>query len=436
MKLNFSTSGYQISDEAHYDVGASKFILGHDLLMGGSNMEIWTGPGKTGVKLNENGDYYLEDEDTDYSAEAGVTVYTCIRVANPSYQTGALYISYKTLGDYVDSTSINNLTDIVTGSPQTIFNPSFVGVWPWINNYRRSADTTLGTGENNANSICYTGRSVIVGCDTAPAKIIRINNITNQEEFTLNLEASENNCQALLCDGQYVYAGLNTNPAKIIRIDPVTMERSPALVLRGTENNCTALTYDGTYIYAILGTSPCKIVKINPTSMTRVGHLDLGTGENVGKCGVIYGGHIYVGLGTTPGKVVKVSIDTFTKVSVCTLAAGENEAKCLGIANGHIYVGTNTNKLAQINPFTMTETNSYTLTASSTTAMTYDGLSLFLVGGGSSCYITKFDPRNNVVITTQSFAANTNSVTFDGISLFLGTGTTPGAVYQRSTILF
>lgn len=438
MKLNLNANGYQINDEAHYDVGGSKFILDHDLLMGGPNMEVWTGYGKTGIKLSENGDYYLEDEDTNLSPLVGTTVYTTIRIANAAYQTGPLFFTYKTIGDYIDSTSINNLTEIITGTPQTVFNSNMIGVWPWLSKYRRVDDTVLATGENNAAAICYTGKNIIVGCNTAPAKIVRMNNITNQEETSITLASGENNCQALLCDGQYVYAGLNTNPAKIIQINPITMQRSPALTLNTRENNCTALAYDGTYLYAVLGTSPCIVVKINPTNMTRIGAITLDTGENVGKSATVYGDSLYVGLGTSPGKVVRISLRTFTRTSVCALASGENTVNSLVGLNGWIFAGLETNKIAKINPVAMIESGAITITATNTKAMTSDGVYLYHTGsdGASGWLIGRYDPRSCSTISASIVTNNVVSLTFDGIAIFGGTSDSPATVVQKGIVTF
>jgi len=107
-KLNKNLTGHDISDEVHSDVGSSAFELDHDTFFAGSDLEIWTGAGGTGTQLVEDTDYSVSGQDSDLSTEAGKDVYTLITVINGTYQSGDLYFTYKTLGDYVEAADINN----------------------------------------------------------------------------------------------------------------------------------------------------------------------------------------------------------------------------------------------------------------------------------------------------------------------------------------
>lgn len=121
-KLDKNLTGTAISDEIHEDVGASAFNLDHDTFFGSTDLEIWTGPGKTGTQLTETTDYTLGGEDTRLTSEAGKSVYTQVTVTNGTYQSGTLYFTYKTVGDYVEAEDPNltwgklkYLNDIING---------------------------------------------------------------------------------------------------------------------------------------------------------------------------------------------------------------------------------------------------------------------------------------------------------------------------------
>lgn len=92
-----------ISDELHNNVGAAAFNLDHDFFYGGTELEIWTGTGKSGTQLIENTDYTLAGIDSNLTARAGRNVYTTVTIDNVTYQTGNLYFTYQATADYVDA---------------------------------------------------------------------------------------------------------------------------------------------------------------------------------------------------------------------------------------------------------------------------------------------------------------------------------------------
>ena len=106
-KINLTLAGQAVTDELWSDVGAGVLLLGHDAFFGNSEMEIYTGPGKTGTKLTETTDYVLLNEDADLTAKAGATVYTALQIVNATYQSGALYFTYKAVADYAAVDDIN-----------------------------------------------------------------------------------------------------------------------------------------------------------------------------------------------------------------------------------------------------------------------------------------------------------------------------------------
>ena len=106
-KINLTLAGQAVTDELWSDVGAGVLLLGHDAFFGNSDMEVYTGPGKTGTKLTETTDYVLLNEDADLTARAGAAVYTAIQIVNATYQSGALYFTYKAIADYAAIDDIN-----------------------------------------------------------------------------------------------------------------------------------------------------------------------------------------------------------------------------------------------------------------------------------------------------------------------------------------
>ncbi len=109
IKYDKNLTGTQITDELHNSLGAGFYVLSHDTFFGGADMDIYTAPASGGVHLIEDTHYTLHDEDTDLTAETGITVYTALKIIDPTYQAVDLYFTYKTVGDYNEATDINAL---------------------------------------------------------------------------------------------------------------------------------------------------------------------------------------------------------------------------------------------------------------------------------------------------------------------------------------
>ncbi|HEX3047191.1 MAG TPA: hypothetical protein VHY08_20725, partial [Bacillota bacterium] len=108
-KINEILTGTLISDEKHKDAGTKVFCLNHDTFWGGSDLEIWTGSNKTGTQLIQDTDYILGNEDINLSDSSEKAVYTTVNVINASFQSGTLYFTYYTLGDYTQAKDINDV---------------------------------------------------------------------------------------------------------------------------------------------------------------------------------------------------------------------------------------------------------------------------------------------------------------------------------------
>ena len=101
-RLNKNLSGTQITDEIINRTSSTSLGLDHDTIMK-TGFEIWTGAGGTGTQLTLTTDYTLGSEDSALSSEAGDTIYTKVAIVNGAYHSTNLYVTYKSVGDYVDA---------------------------------------------------------------------------------------------------------------------------------------------------------------------------------------------------------------------------------------------------------------------------------------------------------------------------------------------
>ena len=157
-KINLTLAGQAVTDELWSDVGAGVLLLGHDAFFGNSEMEIYTGPGKTGTKLTETTDYVLLNEDADLTARAGAAVYTAIQIVNATYQSGALYFTYKAIADYAAIDDINAIKCLtgakvgmeiyLAGSDDLRITAGFLHVNNGRDHYLQTDTETLLTGES------------------------------------------------------------------------------------------------------------------------------------------------------------------------------------------------------------------------------------------------------------------------------------------------
>ena len=100
-RLNKNLSGTQITDEIINRTSSTSLGLNHDTIME-TGFEIWTGAGGTGTQLTLTTDYTLGSEDSALSSEAGDTIYTKVAIVNGAYHSTNLYVTYKSVGDYID----------------------------------------------------------------------------------------------------------------------------------------------------------------------------------------------------------------------------------------------------------------------------------------------------------------------------------------------
>lgn len=104
MLLNYST-GEVISDEIIVANTSEDQFLSHDTIF---DVEVWSGPGKTGTQLVSGTDYSLILFDSFNSVYNGIRFIT--------NNGNSFYITYKTKGDYVDADDVNSKADKVTSA--------------------------------------------------------------------------------------------------------------------------------------------------------------------------------------------------------------------------------------------------------------------------------------------------------------------------------
>ncbi len=101
-----------ITREEYYNLGTTKFILGYvKRAFWASTFEIWDNA-IGGTQLVRDVDFELLDEDVFYTGETGETVFTAVKIINPTYQTGSIYITYEPLGSYVDADMISSIAPV------------------------------------------------------------------------------------------------------------------------------------------------------------------------------------------------------------------------------------------------------------------------------------------------------------------------------------
>jgi microcystin-dependent protein len=102
MKYNKNLAGIQITDELINRSSSASARLAHDTILA-STVVVRTAPAGGGTLLSLTTDYTLGSEDARLTTEAGSTVNTTLAVVNGAFLNTALYVSYKTVGDYAEA---------------------------------------------------------------------------------------------------------------------------------------------------------------------------------------------------------------------------------------------------------------------------------------------------------------------------------------------
>lgn len=105
--LNISSPA-QLTRENYNNVGASAFILGEisRAFRGSTELEIWDSA-SGGTRLVEDTDYTLGGINAFYTSAASLNIYTTVTIDNVTYQTGDIFITYKTIGSFTSAPFYN-----------------------------------------------------------------------------------------------------------------------------------------------------------------------------------------------------------------------------------------------------------------------------------------------------------------------------------------
>jgi predicted nuclease of predicted toxin-antitoxin system len=112
------TTPVQVTRELYNNVGSGVNIVG-DFTRGfynATDFEIWDSA-VGGTQLIEGTDYDLVNKSIEYSAKAGQDVYAGYQITNVTYQTGNIYITYKTIGTFFEKEIIDDLQAQITAIP-------------------------------------------------------------------------------------------------------------------------------------------------------------------------------------------------------------------------------------------------------------------------------------------------------------------------------
>jgi hypothetical protein len=206
----------------------------------------------------------------------------------------------------------------------------------------------------------------------------------------------------------------------------------------------TSLTGDGTYVYVgarVALSYVYEVLKVNPTSMTVAGAWSGSVSHNINA--VLYlGGYVYAADGGYPSRLYKIDATTMTSAGVWVGSSSERLARSLATDGTYIYVlmwdsSTGTQKIARINPATMTETSYYNRSGSECMGIVYVGGYLYYTQYSSPGLIVKVASSTLSYVSSASTAAYPYKLTTDGVSIFISHQSIPGKVtkYDSSLVL-
>jgi hypothetical protein len=197
-RLNKDLDGIQITDELHGNIGIGALHLNHDTFFGGTDMVIRTASEGNGTLLFVNTDYTLEDENSRLSSEAGKSVYTSLRIINPSYQTGDLFFTYKTVGDFVEAADINETNSLILSHSGDSSNPHHVtasqiglgnventAISNWSGTTSLITLGTITTGTWNAGNVIINGNQAWHAGNLTPSDYLPLTGGTMTGPITL-----------------------------------------------------------------------------------------------------------------------------------------------------------------------------------------------------------------------------------------------------------
>lgn len=156
-----TTTPVQLTREPYYNVGSGAFVLGELSrgFFGSTDFEIWSAE-TGGTQLTEGVDYTLGGLNSYYTALAGQSVYTTATISNVSYQSGPIYITYKTIGTFTSAPFYNAMQD---GSNALMNQGIINGCMRVSTQASASLSTSFQEGEVNKMACKGSGTAVTAG---------------------------------------------------------------------------------------------------------------------------------------------------------------------------------------------------------------------------------------------------------------------------------
>lgn len=156
-----TTTPVQLTREPYYNVGSGAFVLGELSrgFFGSTDFEIWSAE-TGGTQLTEGVDYTLGGLNSYYTTLAGQSVYTTVTISNVSYQSGPVYITYKTIGTFTSAPFYNAMQD---GSNALMNQGIINGCMRVSTQASASLSTSFQEGEVNNMACKGSGTAVTAG---------------------------------------------------------------------------------------------------------------------------------------------------------------------------------------------------------------------------------------------------------------------------------
>jgi len=160
------------------------------------------------------------------------------------------------------------------------------------------------------------------------------------------MATDENNIRALAFNttAKSVIVGTNTVPAKLLKFEASSGNQQGSVTLSSSLKDITALIPSGTDVLAVTNSTPVKLVPMDRSSMTLGTAVALTATTPMLVDPVVVGTTAYLGTDATPGRITAIDIPTKTVINSVTFAADEIGARNLAVdeSTGMIYATTTT----------------------------------------------------------------------------------------------
>lgn len=330
---------------------------------------------------------------------------------------------YEVLDEYADA--------IEGGGPTTNYDLAKARDIPLLK--ERSQTVTLDTGENQIHGFVMAGGKLFACTLTAPAKLIRFNNLEDLTDRTVLTFASDgfhDNASALVhvteTDRLYVMF-CHASRTTISEVNPATMT-SPTDAISDTVNpagtpNGGSICSDGTNLYIVTLTSPSKVLKYRISDFALLTTATL-TSRDLGHA-ILYDGVSVFATGGSPNIWVAKIHPTDLTFTDAALPSGAVITDDLASDGDYLFAGRETSPsagkgLLRISKDTLAYESLWS-DLSAVYALHFDGRYLWVGHGTSPGKLSRVDPQSGEV-AVHTFATGENAaneIVSDGGRLFV-----------------